>query len=294
VIEGKQYLSIRDIIMHMCEKDSNDAGQIWRRTSQDNKNEVQTFCLHVQFPGRGEKTQPVITFPGAIKLAMFLPGEKAKSSRSQMTSILQRYFAGDKSLITEIEANAISSDPVAQMARDSLPEPSVEDRAIETRKRRLEIETLEVELESKRIRNVRDNMEAASQFQDIMARIHMNTVLDSRTRLNLEDMVKNNMFNKPMPSQAAIENGPSQSQSISISEIAKDLGVGKLSHGQLVSVGASVARAFESKHDGEKPSKHRQWVDGKEVMVNSYTESDRDIVEEAILRVCSKKAKSSQ
>ena len=75
-IDGKQYLSIRDIIMHVCDKDNNRAAQVWREMPESQKKEVNSFVASFQFPGIGQSKQPVITFPGAIKLSMFLPGEK--------------------------------------------------------------------------------------------------------------------------------------------------------------------------------------------------------------------------
>ena len=115
VIDGVQYLSIRDLIMHLCDKDQHDAAQIWRRMSPDKISELGTFCSNYKFPGRGQQDQPVITFPGAVQLSMFLPGENAKKNRSAMSKILVRYFTGDPSLIKEIEANAKSDEPVAQI-----------------------------------------------------------------------------------------------------------------------------------------------------------------------------------
>ena len=118
VIDGKQYLSVRDVIMCVCGVDNNDAGHIWRRMSPQQKNEVQTIWLKFQFPGRGQSPQPVITFPGAVKLVMFLPGEKAKTSRSVMANILQRYYEGDETLYPEIIANSLAANPVTQVAYD--------------------------------------------------------------------------------------------------------------------------------------------------------------------------------
>jgi hypothetical protein len=66
----------------------------------------------------------VITFPGALKLVMFLPGDTAKKHRSTMVTILTRYFAGDKSLIQEVEANAVSESPVCQLAREVVQPPA--------------------------------------------------------------------------------------------------------------------------------------------------------------------------
>lgn len=104
----------------MCEKDNKTSSQIWSRMHDSAKSEVSSFCRNFQFPGKGQTLQPVITFAGAIKLAMFLPGEKAKQNRSKMVSILQRYYAGDETLHAEIEANAASDMPIPRMSRASL------------------------------------------------------------------------------------------------------------------------------------------------------------------------------
>lgn len=119
-IHEMQYLSVRDYIMHMCEKNNDDAGKVWRNLKPEVKEEVSSFCRNFQFPGKGQTFQPVITFSGAIKLAMFLPGEKAKQNRSKMVSIIQRYNTGHETLHTEIKANAASDMPIPRMSRASL------------------------------------------------------------------------------------------------------------------------------------------------------------------------------
>ena len=84
------FRSIRDVIMCVCGKNNNDAGQIWRRMSTDHLSELQTSCLNFQFSGQGQVPTPVITFPGALKMIMFLPGDAAKMHRSTMATILTR------------------------------------------------------------------------------------------------------------------------------------------------------------------------------------------------------------
>lgn len=98
-IDGVQYLSIRDIIMHVCGRDCHGAAQTWRLMSDDKVSSLGPFLNIFRFPGRGQVQQPVITFPGAIKMLMFLPGAKAKTHYSSMVSILTRYFTGDPSLL---------------------------------------------------------------------------------------------------------------------------------------------------------------------------------------------------
>ena len=75
---------------------------------------------------------------------LFFTGENAKKNRSAMVGIIHRYYAGDKSLLEEIEANAKSDHPLAQMARETLPVDGAGE--LEERKRKLELELVCVEL----------------------------------------------------------------------------------------------------------------------------------------------------
>ena len=144
VINGTQYLSVRDIIMHVCGKNVNDSADVWRNITDERKKELKQYLLIFKFPGRGQQDQPVITFPGALKLIMFLPGKNAQDLRSKMVTILTRYFAGDPSLLKEIEANATSESPINRCAREALEGQHIED----TRKRkREELENLKADAE---------------------------------------------------------------------------------------------------------------------------------------------------
>ena len=72
---------------------------------------------------------------------MFLPGNGAKDFRKNAADILTKFFAGDASLVAQIEENAESSHPISQMARASLPPPPT--NAIEEKKRK-RIEDMEM------------------------------------------------------------------------------------------------------------------------------------------------------
>ena len=173
VVDNNQYLSIRDIIMRVSKKNNNDAGEVWRNLSPEHKSELQEFILNIQFPGRGQSEQPVITFPGALKLVMFLPGKNAKHARSVMAKILVRYFAGDPTLLGEIEANAASGDPVPQMARESLSSETAQEtlggrkrkHLVELQQKELEMRLMQIEAQNKQhdatakgIANTQDRM----------------------------------------------------------------------------------------------------------------------------------------
>jgi hypothetical protein len=120
VINDVQYLSVRDFIICVCNKNQNDAGEVWRKLSLDAKNKVKHLVLEFQFPGRGQSPQPVITFQGSIKLIMFLPGKRVKQCRSQITEIISRYLDGDVSMCDEIKHNHLIGQKrsYAAFARD--------------------------------------------------------------------------------------------------------------------------------------------------------------------------------
>jgi hypothetical protein len=119
-IDSEQYLSVRDVIMHLCGRTAKTANKRWERLSDQVKDEVAMFCREFQFPGQGNKAETVITFKGALKLAMFISGEKAAFHRIAMVQILSRYYAGDDSLTDDIKANAASTSQMAVMARNAL------------------------------------------------------------------------------------------------------------------------------------------------------------------------------
>ena len=104
-IGGVQYLSIRDVIGHLCGVDPNYATQIWRRLSDEHKKKVHASCMNFRFPGKGQTDQPIITIEGAIKLIPMLPGKRAKRYQRKFTDVILRYLDGDLTLCSEIQAN---------------------------------------------------------------------------------------------------------------------------------------------------------------------------------------------
>jgi len=120
VLDGVQYLSIRDLIVVVCEQNEKRACETWKLLSEERKSEVSEKIRKFKFTGKYQHTQPVITFPGAVMLMMWLSGNKAKSFRAKVTEIITRYFAGDKSLLRDLHANAESNSPINEAARASL------------------------------------------------------------------------------------------------------------------------------------------------------------------------------
>jgi len=104
-IDDVQYLSIRDIIMHVCNKNGNNSASVWRNLSDEKKFKLSPFVKNYQFPGRGQQIQPVITLPGSIRLVMILPGERAKQYKWIFAGIISRYLDGDDEMCLEIKEN---------------------------------------------------------------------------------------------------------------------------------------------------------------------------------------------
>jgi hypothetical protein len=301
IIENLQYLSIRDTLMHVCGLTQKRANEKWERLPEDMKEELAAFCGQYRFPGPGNPTpSPVITFKGALKLVMMVSGAKAALYRSAMVKILTRYYAGDGTLLEEVEANAQSSAPVQQMARAALTEkvPVVHNEVALTNKRKLEeleIAKLEADIEARQAetkaklaeneaRRLQANHEHVSKCSASYQGMCKDTVMDERARLIFKDLYLN-MALLQTPKQQAITDGaapakPSQVKPISLSLVAGDLGMW-LSTRDLISLGVELKKRYVAKH-GKAPSKHEQLCDGRVTRVNSYTEEDRPLVEQVL------------
>ena len=317
-IDNQPNLSISDCIKHFTGKDFRGASKEWGKLSDEMKKEVWPDRKLFQFPGQGQTPQPVTPFKGILKLAMFLSGEKAAFYRSGMAQIMTSFYAGDSSLIDEIEANAKSNSPISQIAKASLAAVPVQDELSLVRKRKLEeleIARLETEVEAGKLANrstelanrtmeltniamARDSAREHLTIIRDSAREHLtkitasyrelcqDTVIDERARL----MLKDNFLNMAMvqadsgaAGQALITNGQApipQNKPISLSMIATELGL-KIPSNDLISIGVELKKRYFQLH-GKEPSKHDQLCNGRMTKVNTYMESDRALVDEVL------------
>lgn len=207
---------------------------------------------------------------------MVLPGKVAKETRVQFATIIRRFIGGDESIVEEIEANAQSTSPVAQMARTSL----INNEEEQDRKRRRVLEDVQLQKMHAEIKT--QNLSNTGMFMELMTQLNPKWKDDVRLRMQTEDMLKNAaMVNS---SVLAITDAASKDHSsISISQVAGELGR-RLTHAQLIKAGRLAAKAYYEKY-GTDPPVHSQWVDGAERMVKSYTEVDRLLVETAVMGV---------
>ena len=127
-----------DLTIAVTGMDRNNAG----RTIRDLKEEIFTSKKFVErkMPGIGNAKTKLVTLKDAAELVMVLPGKVAKETRTKFADIITRYMAGDESLIHEIQANAESTSPIAELARASLDADKAYKLAHKRKLEELEIE----------------------------------------------------------------------------------------------------------------------------------------------------------
>ena len=128
---GVVYVSAIDII-RWINPDGHPHKQ-WERLKPNN-------VLKYQFSGERQRPTPVVDADDAIMLAMQLPGKAAAKFRLKCTDVLRRYFAGDTSLSTEIEANR--------------PSPELEEFLLPVKKKQALLDEATIDLKIERLRAI--------------------------------------------------------------------------------------------------------------------------------------------
>ena len=273
--DGTHRFSVYDFITMACQK--SDDGEYARKTysnlvkeGSEFKNEVEKNVHDFKFPGAGQRETPTMTLRGLQRLLLILGTKIASEFRVLLEGTFTRVMAGDTSLIEVIRSNAASDAPVHQAYRQALAQEPVE----EDRKRKAE----DLDLRE-RLSKVKDaEIARINAFASTMDMLNPDWKEDTRFRLRVEDLLKNTLLDEERP---VIKDGVSLTQSVSVGEVAQKMGVQIKKHGDSVAIGKAVAEAYFKKY-GKPPPKHRQWVDGAEREINSYTEEDRCLIEKAI------------
>jgi hypothetical protein len=115
-----------DIVKSITKKPQDQAGYVVRNLKED-LFPPENFVI-MSIPGQGNANTRLVNFRNASILVMIAPGKVAKTIRASIAGYFTRFAAGDLSLIQEIQANARSLDPFAQMARASLASSGNESR----------------------------------------------------------------------------------------------------------------------------------------------------------------------
>jgi hypothetical protein len=218
-----------------------------------------------------------VTFDDALELIMALPGKMAKEMCMKFSGIIKRYLAGDETLVKEIKANAASAHPIAQMARESLGADNAindKDMALERRKRKIELDTMESQA---RFEDERRKLQIQNEKLQFIKSLSQNGEVDDQVRMLFKDSILNSVRNDSGQVQTAPD--PTM-QPLCLSSVATELGY-KFSTDHLLSIGKTIKERYVAKY-GALPGKHEQFVNGAVRMVNLYTKRDRAMVEQAM------------
>lgn len=319
---GLQIFSVYDFMTVACGYKDAGAGarkEFKRLTNDDSthREEIVASCHSLHFPGQRGPGTPCMTIRGLQRLLMILGGKVAAEFRKLVEGTFTRIMAGDQSLIEVINANAASQDPVQQAYRASLAQepvdPVLDDFCLKRKRERedllfsMEMAERKLRLEETQLR-LEDGklaLEERKLHHETKLIEHVNTSMgsinalkdwanvDERTKLQAEDHIKNLLFNK-LAAVPADTTSPSASSTdsptsaLNVSILAKELGF-KCSEGELQRIGREMAKKYRETYKCN-PSKHKQFVGGNFIPVNSYMERDRSLMELVIRTVMSQPA----
>ncbi len=244
-----------DAVMVVTGKNCNHANEILRRMDPalfDN-----AICV-IRNGRRYATLRDIIT------LIMVLPGKMAKELRSQFAEIIENYI------------------------RDNMTPGQGSSEQVGFKRKREQLELLKIEQEIKTA-IVNDRAKEQSRVLNAIAEIERlrdpgRCNLDERTRLMLQDSFQNSILTGNIAlisdSTNVKKSDPSPNTPISIASVAKELGY-KPTTTDAKRIGLDLRKRYIEKH-GSPPTKHDQLCDGRVTQVNSYTEQDRSLMEEAL------------
>ena len=237
------------------------------------------------------------------RLLMILGGKVAAEYRALVESTFTRVMAGDQSLIEVINANAASDAPVQQAYRAALAqEPAapvldelcgVKRREREEMEQDLELEERRIRIEETRLRLAKAKCEQALFAVETIESIKSKSMVDERTKLQFEDHIKNLILTPsravPMITDADQQPQANETAALNVSIVATELGYRKCSDGDLIKMGRALAAKYRETYKRDPP-KHKQYVKGNYIPVNSYMERDRPLMELVIRQHMGRKA----
>lgn len=193
-------------------------------------------------------------------------------------------------MIQVIESNAMTDQPMQKAYRASLAsEPTsstLEDMCLKRKCEELDIaeriQRLEDGRENTRAKAVETTGKALHNIktlQDILG----GSAIDERTRLQIQDHTKNLVLTRVNTGGVAIANATNETDSINVAIVAAEMGF-KSTDAQTQLIGKKMAVKYREKY-GESPPKHKQFVKGSFIPVNSYMERDRAMMADVIREV---------
>jgi hypothetical protein len=303
---GNQVFSVYDFMTVACKYESSGATarkEFKRliRDGSDYKDEIVASCHSLHFPGQRGPSTPCMTIRGLQRLLMILGGKVAAEFREILEGTFTRVMAGDQSLIEVINANAVSQAPINIAFRAALEQepvtPVLDDACLGQKRERSEASLDQALAERKlrlqegefRLKEREKAFEHLNRGLDLMNSLKARNDIDERTKLQFEDHIKNVILSasgsfKPQNAITADgESGVNETESLSVSVVAAELGY-RCSDREIINIGRAMARKYRDKYQRDPP-KHKQYVKGNYIPVNSYMERDRNLMEQAVREI---------
>jgi len=291
-------------------------------------------CSQIKFGGRGNQETPVPNnLATLIEIIFLLPGRAAAKVRQSAAQIFVRYLGGDLSLISEVER----MNHIQIFLRENAPEhplrafgEAVEaSESLELKRKREETEMAELDARFKKI--AADERCLLWQEKEAEARVaialedkksaearavaaleEQQRANEARRISNLRDWIQLSGSDGVIEMAAAdrvaandmlrtmVLRGSGASAglgtAICIESFLRSKGVTDVAR-KRTDFGKSVLKVWREKHPDRDPPKKQVFVNGQEILVNSYWEEHRGVVEEAYQRWSSRvhsEASSSQ
>jgi hypothetical protein len=262
-----------------------------------------------------------VTFQHAIELVMVLPGAVAKEVRTKFADIIRRYYAGDKTLVGEIKANAASDNPINRLARESMQTDAGELERINKRKweledleiaerrmvlaerpERLRIELLErqtaidkdkTEILERQTAIDKDRVRAPVEFVNYcMSSIeHIPKGLEERDKIRYTAMLNISADSQMRLATTAASGGAATVNEdepaaipipTSISAVCSMMKITKFNTDDYKQIG-KIAKKLYTKLHGKVPTQHNQLApDGKYYLANDYYVTDEPLLKDAV------------
>ena len=264
-------LDVVDLVGVLTGKDCNQSNEVLRRMDHALFDKARCFVRD----GRR-----YVNLQDGITLIMVLPGKMAKEHRSQFAAIIEKHIKIQHDAVSGVTTATLQSDPVED---NEARRKRVKREDLELLKLEHEINTMIVENKMKEQTRI---IAASMEIERIRDPSRSN--LDDRTRLMIQDALQNSIITTAQGQSASgaagsglmITDGPSPNAPISISSVAAKLGY-KPSSNDAKRIGGDLRKRYIKVHN-KPPGKHDQLCDGRVTSVNSYTEQDRPLVEEAL------------
>uniref|UniRef100_A0A6C0BR29 Uncharacterized protein n=1 Tax=viral metagenome TaxID=1070528 RepID=A0A6C0BR29_9ZZZZ len=309
-----QKASVIDVIKWVTGQTSSNSQNTFRRLGAD----LGAGCTQLRINGKGRLT-PVADAPTLVEIIWELPGKAAKRFRRQSAHWVCRILGGDLRLAQEIEKRYLetSQDAKTFFLQNADQGPALGDdheRKLALRERELALERQAMEIEAMRAQNnlkmaesklkmaeAEERRVAVYQKKSEMEKAILEDVketfetwnLDERDQAWLKDVVRisnkrklTQMLGTDPEGEKAPDMPERPRETISIPLVCAQLGL--RAKGQESRIGKLMVRLWRQKHGkgpGDNPMKRRSIYQGREILVNSYFEDDRDIMEAAIQHV---------